>query len=156
MDEYITFNRVVAKHHSGDYSLNGGDEPDFPVDEAPQGVSTLIDREYHQSSNIISGWIINQIHTDQLASQIGYVQPDELVTDISGHRFFLRDDGAARDFTALDLPPETMPILKYFYCKEVGMMMMMMMMVKIKFVGRFAMISMMRRMMRHGFALRLI
>ena len=73
VDEYITFNRVVAKHHSGDYSLNGGDEPDFPVDEAPQGVSTLIDWEYHRSSNIISGWIINQIHTDQLASQIGYV-----------------------------------------------------------------------------------
>ena len=61
-----------------------------------------------------------KFHTDQLASQIGNVQPGGLVTDITGHRFFLRDDRAARDLTALDLPPETMPILKYFYYEEVG------------------------------------
>lgn len=113
VDEYITFNRIDASSEH--------EEPDYPLEEAPDGIPTLIDWTWYrgEGGGNIHGWMINntsahpyEINTASLVSQL-QVQPGGVVTDSIGNAYFLRDDQAIRDSTALDRPPDPMPTLQY-------------------------------------------
>jgi len=117
VDEYITFNRIDATSEH--------EEPDFPTDEAPDGIPTLIDWTFYfgkdKTEGSLHGWVINhtsahpypyEVDTESLIS-LSQVQPGGIVTDLIGNSYFLRDDRAIRDSTALDQPPDPMPTLKY-------------------------------------------
>jgi len=107
VDEYITFNRIDDNNQ----------EPDFPVEKAPDGIPTLMDWTWDSSKGVIEGWIDTlssptKVATGSLVSQM-QIQPGGIVTDSTGDSYYLRDDRAVRDLDALDQPPEPMPILKY-------------------------------------------
>lgn len=107
VDEYITFNWIDDNNQ----------EPDFPVEKAPDGIPTLMDWTWDSSEGVIEGWIDTlssptKVATGSLVSQM-QIQPGGVVTDSTGDSYYLRDDRAVRDLDALDQPPEPMPILKY-------------------------------------------
>ena len=126
VDEYITFNRITE---------NKEDEPNYPLEEAPEGIPTLMN--WWVEDNTITGWIVNdnnqtttisssssnldetmrksqEFTTGPLISQKRQIQPGGIVTDTTGKQYFLRNDLIIRDLTALDYTPTSMPIIKYF------------------------------------------
>eukprot|EP00985_Skeletonema_marinoi_P015500 scaffold8021_cov79-Skeletonema_marinoi.AAC.14 len=109
VDEYISFNRIDDDNNQ---------EPDFPVEKAPDGIPTLMDWTWDSSEGVIKGWIDDtlssptKVKTESLVSQME-IQPGGVVADSTGVSYHLRDDRAFRDLDALDQPPEPMPTLKY-------------------------------------------
>eukprot|EP00984_Skeletonema_dohrnii_P019022 scaffold9019_cov67-Skeletonema_dohrnii-CCMP3373.AAC.1 len=81
VDEYITFNRIDDDNNQ---------EPDFPVEKAPDGIATLMDWTWDSSEGVIEGWMIDntlssptKVATASLVSQME-IQPGGVVTDSTG------------------------------------------------------------------------
>ena len=125
VDEYITFNRITNDDED--------DEPNYPLEEAPEGIPTLIN--WMVEDNTITGWIVNDNNQTTISSsnldetmrksqefttgplisqQKRQIQPGGIVTDTTGKQYFLRNDLIICDLTALDYAPMSMPIIKYF------------------------------------------
>lgn len=121
VDEYITFNRFKD------------DDPEMPSEEAPEGMPTLGDWRLHYNPS--PGWIDGAISglppegskdygedvrngdfikTGALVVEEKEVQPGGVVEDKFGRKYFLRDDSAYMDLTALPHAPPDVPTLKGF------------------------------------------
>mmetsp|Transcript_28889 Transcript_28889/g.45489 ORF Transcript_28889/g.45489 Transcript_28889/m.45489 type:complete len:609 (+) Transcript_28889:41-1867(+) len=109
VDEYMTFNRIDDINQ----------EPDFPLEKAPDGIPTLMDWIWSKGSagGYLEGWIDTLPSPTQISFEVLSalkIQPGGIVTDVDGNNsYYLRDDRAVRDLDALDEPPEPMPVLKY-------------------------------------------
>ncbi len=114
VDEYMTFNRIEDINQ----------EPDFPLEKAPDGMQTLMDWTWMKggAEGSIEGWIDtlpNSTYTSFGVQSVLKIQPGGIVTDAAGNNsYYLRDDRAFRDLDALEEPPEDMPILKYIMCNS--------------------------------------
>ena len=115
VDEYILPNWIAA------------DDPIAPLDEAPNA-TTLTNWKYHHTSNTrgvmlggkVDGWInntyvrsdiINEMTTTTNTTKV--LQYGTVVEDIRRQKFFLRDDIAYYESTAMNTPPSnTIPTLK--------------------------------------------
>lgn len=114
VDEYMTFNRIEDINQ----------EPDFPLEKAPDGMQTLMDWTWMKGG--VGGYLEGWIDTLPSPTQTSFgvqsalkIQPGGIVTDVDGNNsYYLRDDRAYRDLGALEEPPEDMPILKYIMCNS--------------------------------------
>ena len=125
VDEYILPNRI----HD--------DDPIPPLDQAPEGIRTMINWKYHSSkfgpaTGMVDGYILDNTrevpHKQYVKSDIilmgqrndTVLQYGTVVEDIKQHKYFLRHDIAHLEETAQSIAPPGMPTVKepWFAGKE--------------------------------------
>eukprot|EP01082_Thalassiosira_pseudonana_P005875 g5712.t1.2.5e174189 g5712 g5712.t1 contig2:1134797-1136743(+) len=118
VDEYVTFNQIRD------------DDPIAPLDEAPDGIPTLSDWKLHTNSFggvVVDGLVNgapselkngvkdgnqNQVVVNNVITKANDVEYGNVIEDASGNKFYLRDDIAYRDATAMQNAPKGVPTLK--------------------------------------------
>jgi hypothetical protein len=107
VDEYVTFNQIRD------------DDPIAPLDEAPDGIPTLSDWKLHTNSfggvvvdGLVNGAPLelkngmkdgnqNQVVVNNVITKANDVEYGNVIEETSGNKFYLRDDIASRDATAM-------------------------------------------------------
>ena len=111
VDEYVVMNRVAA------------DDPPVPLDEPPEGVPVMPDWRFHNAANVgsikmgvidgtINGLKAEPRFVDMTSDPNETFAYGTVVTDVNNHRFFLRDDVAYQESTAMVRAPPGVPTLK--------------------------------------------
>ena len=118
VDEYVVMNRVAA------------DDPPVPLDEPPEGVPVMPDWRFHNAANVgsikmgvidgtINGLKAEPRFVDMTSDPNETFAYGTVVTDVNNHRFFLRDDVAYQESTAMVRAPPGVPTLKEpWFAKE--------------------------------------
>ncbi len=107
VDEYVTFNQIRD------------DDPIAPLEEAPDGIPTLSDWKLHTNSfggvvvdGLVNGAPLelkngmkdgnqNQVVVNNVITKANDVEYGNVIEETSGNKFYLRDDIAYRDATAM-------------------------------------------------------